>query len=176
MNLSANFFELFGFPEQFALDSKTLDQAYRVLQAQVHPDRFADQGEAERRLSMQWATQVNEAYQRLKKPLARASYLLHLRGVDLQTDSNTAMPMDFLMEQMEWREAVEEAQQGGDHHELERLHHRLQGKLNERYQQLATLLDLQKNDQGAAVEVRKLMFLDKLLFDINDAIATLEDA
>jgi molecular chaperone HscB len=176
MNLSANFFELFGLPLQFALDSRALDQAYLELQSQVHPDRFADQGDAERRLSMQWATRANEAYKSLKKPLARATYLLQLRGVDLQTESNTAMPADFLLEQMEWREAVEEARQGGDHHELEQLHHRLQKQLDERYQHVAELIDLQRNDAVAAVEVRKLMFLDKLLAEIDDAIAALEDA
>jgi molecular chaperone HscB len=176
MNLSANYFELFGLPLQFGLDARALDQAYIELQSQVHPDRFADAADAERRLSMQWATRANEAYKSLKKPLARAAYLLQLHGVDLQTESNTAMPADFLIEQMEWREAVEEARQGGDHHELEQLHIRLHKLLDERYRHLGELLDVRKDDAQAAVEVRKLMFLDRLLSEIDDAIAALEDA
>src|SRR6266568_9105661 len=104
MNLNDNFFELFELPVVFRLDSAALDRAYRDLQTRVHPDKFAHLGDDERRLSMQWATQANEAYRTLRRPLARAQYLLHLRGIDLKAESNTAMPPDFLMEQMEWRE------------------------------------------------------------------------
>ena len=87
-------------------------------------------------ISMQWATHANEAYQTLKKPLERAKYMLHLAGHDIQAETNTAMPADFLMEQMEWREAVVEARNGGDHHELEHLHNRLRGDINGRYVEL----------------------------------------
>lgn len=191
MNLSANFFELFDLPVCFALDRVALDKAYRELQGRVHPDRFADAGAAEQRVSMQWATRANEAYNALRKPLARARYLLELRGVDVAVESNTAMPADFLIEQMEWREAVEEARQGGDHHELEALHSRLRSELDGRYADLGGWLDAddgdsgrlsqadslgaQKNLDNAAAEVRKLMFLEKLLQEIDDAIADLEE-
>lgn len=179
MNLSANYFELFGLPVRFTLDRTALDKAYRDLQAQVHPDRFADAGAAEQRVSMQWATRANEAYNVLRNPLSRARYFLELHGVDLATESNTAMPTDFLVEQMEWREAVEEARQGGDHHELETLHQRLRGELDGRYSELAAILDLpealQKNRDNAALEVRKLMFLGKLLQEIDDALAELDE-
>jgi molecular chaperone HscB len=141
MDFKADHFALFGFKQAFRLDLSDLDSRYRDIQAQVHPDRFAHAGEAERRLSMQWATHANEAYQTLKKPLERAKYLLHLAGHDIQAESNTAMPADFLMEQMEWREAVMEARNGGDHHELEHLHNRLRGDINDRYDELGRLLD-----------------------------------
>lgn len=179
MNLSANFFELFGLPARFTLDRTLLDKAYRDLQAQVHPDRFADAGPAEQRVSMQWATRANEAYNVLRNPLSRARYFLELHGVDLAIESNTAMPADFLVEQMEWREAVEEARQGGEHHELETLHQRLRSELDSRYAALGVLLDeveaLQKNRDHAALEVRKLMFLEKLLQEIDDALAELDE-
>lgn len=190
MNLSANYFELFGLPVRFALDKVALDKAYRDLQAQVHPDRFAHADAAEQRVSMQKATRANEAYNALRKPLSRARYFLELHGVDLGTESNTAMPAEFLIEQMEWREAVEEARLGGDHHELEALHRRVGSELDGRYAALGSLLDAangeapsspgeslqsQENSDAAALEVRKLMFLEKLLQDIDDAIAELDE-
>ncbi len=116
MDLTADFFSLFELPKSFRLSLSELDSRYRDIQAQVHPDRFVNAGDAERRLSMQWATHANEAYQTLKKPLERAKYMLQQAGVDIQAENNTAMPVDFLMEQMEWREAVMDARSGGDHH------------------------------------------------------------
>ncbi|WP_412480271.1 Fe-S protein assembly co-chaperone HscB [Azonexus sp. IMCC34839] len=175
MDLSTDFFSLFELPKIFRLNLSELDSRYRDVQAQVHPDRFAHASEAERRMSMQWATRANEAYQTLKKPLERAKYLLHLAGHDLQAENNTAMPAEFLMEQMEWREAVMEARGGGDHHELERLHNRLRSDMVGRFDELAALLD-EKQDYAAATDlVRRLMFLDKLLYEIDDALASLEE-
>lgn len=175
MDLTADFFALFALPKAFRIDLATLDMRYRDIQAQVHPDRFAHAGEAERRVSMQWATRANEAYQTLKRPLERAKYLLTLAGHDVQAESNTAMPADFLMEQMEWREAVMEAREGGDHHELEHLYHRLEDDLRARYTELGVLLDDQQDAAQATDRVRRLMFLEKLLREIDDAIASLED-
>jgi molecular chaperone HscB len=174
MDIRADHFSLFGLNPGFRLDLSDLDSRYRDIQAQVHPDRFANSGDAERRLSMQWATHANEAYQTLKKPLERAKYLLHLTGHDIQAESNTAMPADFLMEQMEWREAVMEARNGGDHHELERLHNRLRGDIVARYEELGDLFAA--GDHTLATDrVRRLMFLEKLLYEIDDALASLEE-
>jgi molecular chaperone HscB len=175
VDLTADFFSLFELPRQFRLSLSELDSRYRDVQAQVHPDRFAHAPEAERRLSMQWATRANEAYQTLKKPLERAKYLLHLAGHDIQAESNTAMPADFLMEQMEWREAVMEARGGRDHHELERLHQRLDNDMRGRYGELGELLDDAQDYPLATDRVRRLMFLEKLLYEIDDALASLED-
>ena len=104
-----NHFDLFHLPARFTLDMGALDAAYRDVQGQVHPDRFVNATDAEKRVAMQWATRANEAYQTLKNPQKRARYLCELNGVDLQTESNTAMPMAFLMQQMEWREELGEA-------------------------------------------------------------------
>lgn len=175
MDFKADHFQLFGLKRTFRIDLSDLDSRYRDIQAQVHPDRFAHAGEAERRLSMQWATHANEAYQTLKKPLERAKYLLHLAGYDIQAESNTAMPTDFLMEQMEWREAVMEARGGGDHHELERLHNRLRTDINGRYEEVEQLLDDTGDFALATDRVRRLMFLEKLLHEIDDALASLEE-
>ena len=175
MDLRSDHFALFELPRVFRLDVAELDARYRNVQGQVHPDRFAHAGAAERRLSMQWATHANEAYRALKKPLERAKYLLHLAGHDVQAENNTAMPADFLMEQMEWREAVMEARNGGDHHELERLHNRLRAEIQGRYSELEVLLDDAGDLDGATDRVRRLMFLEKLLHEIDDALASLEE-
>jgi molecular chaperone HscB len=175
VDLTADFFSLFELSPVFRLNVSELDSRYRDVQARVHPDRFANASESERRVSMQWATRANEAYQTLKKPLGRARYLLELNGHDLQAENNTAMPADFLMEQMEWREAVMDARTGGDHHELERLHNRLRGDIAGRYEEVGRLLDEEKAFALATDRVRRLMFLEKLLSEIDDALASLED-
>src|SRR5580765_3338341 len=94
VNLNQNHFELFGLPVSFAVDTAALEARYHELQREVHPDRFAAASGAERRLSMQLATRVNEAYRTLKSPLKRAVYILQSRGVDPEFETNTAMPSE----------------------------------------------------------------------------------
>lgn len=175
MDFNADHFSLFDLPRTFRLNAQALDARYREVQAKVHPDKFVQAGDAERRLSLQWATRVNEAYATLKNPLLRASYLLQLAGSDLAAQNNNAMPVDFLVEQMEWREAVAEARATRDHHELEHLHHRLKHGMDQHYDELAVLLDDQQDQVLAADRVRRLMFLEKLLYEIDDAIAALDE-
>ena len=174
INFNSDHFTLFGLKPAFRINALSLDKRFREIQARVHPDRFAHAGESERRVSLQWATRVNEAYQTLKNPIARARYLLDLAGRSANMESNTAMPPEFLMEQMEWREAVAEARAGRDADELEQLHHRVKQRMNERYEQLAGSLD-EQDYARAADRVRRLMFLDKLLFEIDDALAALDE-
>src|SRR5690606_15241710 len=109
MNLDADDFTLLGLPRAFALDRALLDSHWKAVQAKVHPDRFAAEGGAAQRVAMQWAVRVNEAHQRLKDPLKRAAYLCELGGSPVRSESNTAMPADFLMQQMQWREELEDA-------------------------------------------------------------------
>lgn len=175
MDFNADHFTLFGLPRAYRLDAPTLDVRYRALQAEVHPDRFAQADDAERRRSLQWATKANEAYLALKKPLERAKYLLQLVGHDVAVENNTAMPVDFLIEQMEWREGVAEARAAHDHHELEHLRHRLGERMHAAYDELAVLLDDAHDHETAVDRVRRLMFLEKLLFEIDDALAALEE-
>ena len=174
MDFNADYFGLFQLPRTFRQDTSALDNRFREVQAQVHPDKFVQAGDAERRLSLQWATRANEAYQTLKKPLARAQYLLSLAGHDVEGENNNAMPPEFLMEQMEWREAVAEARMAREQGELEQLHHRVKQRMNSRYEQVADLLDDSHDYPLAADRVRRLMFLDKLLFDIDDSMAALD--
>ena len=166
IDFQKNFFQLFGLPERYRLDRADLSQRYRRLQNEVHPDRFADRPEAERRLSMQWTTQINEAYQTLGNAVQRGRYLLRQHGVDTQEETNTAMPVDFLMQQMEWREAIEEARNARDIVALQDLEGRLQHEMRELEAQLAAKIDDAADYQAAAGDVRKLRFLEKLADDI----------
>ncbi|MEW5788663.1 MAG: Fe-S protein assembly co-chaperone HscB [Pseudomonadota bacterium] len=169
MDFNKNHFDLFDLPATFALDGARLDQAYRDLQAEIHPDRFAHAGEAEQRLAMQWATRANEAYQTLKKPFERADYLLRLRGIEAMAAGNTAMPMDFLMAQMEWRERLAEAVAAQDMTALEGLERALRAEAALHQSRLADELDVQKDDAAAAATLRKLRFTEKLLADVAGA-------
>lgn len=173
-DFSQDFFALFGLPRAYRIDSDRLDQAYHAMQSKVHPDRHAHLPETERRLSMQWATQVNEAYRTLKQPLARARYLLRLAGAETDHESNTAMPSAFLVEQMEWREAVAGARAEGNHHELEQLMQRLERHVGEIRGEIERSLDADKDYAAAADAVRRLMFMEKLEHEIEDALEALE--
>ena len=174
IDLQQDFFTLFGLPRAYPIDQTKLEHAYLELQSQVHPDRYAHLPDVQKRLSMQWATRVNEAYQTLRKPLSRAQYLLELRGVDTGLERNTAMSPAFLMEQMEWREAVEEARDAGDCDGLDHLLQRLRRHAAEIHEELAIQLSDSGDSQEAAETVRRLMFIRKLETEIDDALEALE--
>ncbi len=174
MDFNADNFALFELPRTFRLDGAVLDKRYRELLSLIHPDRFANASDVERRLSMQWATRVNEAYLTLKKPLLRGRYLLELVGHRVDDENNSVMPPEFLMEQMEWREAVAEARQACDQEELEQLRRRVKVRQTERYEQLAAAIDDKRDYVFAAERVCRLMFLEKLLAEIDEALAELD--
>ncbi|MFC5548666.1 Fe-S protein assembly co-chaperone HscB [Massilia aerilata] len=168
-----NHFELFQLPAKFDVDQDALDAAYREVQGRVHPDRFVNASDAEKRVAMQWATRANEAYQTLRNPMLRARYLCELNGVDLQTESNTAMPMDFLMQQMELRELLADARASKDAEALDELDAQVRGEKKSRLAQVGKLLDAGDYTQ-AAQGVRALMFLDKFSDELHYAFEALE--
>jgi molecular chaperone HscB len=172
---TASHFDLLGLAPAFAIDADQLDRAYRDLQSRVHPDRFANASDADRRASMQWSVRANEAYATLKDPLRRATHLLELRGTDLGIETNTAMEPAFLVEQIEWREAIEDARMAANVDQLERLLARLREDKRLRYERLGGLLG-SGADAPATEVVRQLMFLEKLQAEIGDAIAMLEES
>ena len=163
LNLRSNDFELFGLPEQFAQASAAIDQRWRELQREVHPDKFAAQGDAAQRVAMQYSIRVNEAYQRLRDPLKRAASLCEARGAAIEAESNTAMPVEFLMEQMAWREALEEAQ---SEPELEVLRSSLEHSREEILVRIQSLLDQEGDAPAAAQQVRALMFVERFAHDV----------
>jgi molecular chaperone HscB len=165
-----NHFELLGLPPRFALDPASLERSYRDLQSRVHPDKFAAASEPERRVAMQWAARANEAYRTLRHPVERARYLLGLKGFDTEEESNTSMPADFLMQQMEWREAVAQARESGDSARLERLHGDLREARRDMLRMLELAIDRDANFEAGCSLVRKLRFLDKLDEEIDEAL------
>lgn len=163
MKLDATDFELFDLPPTFAQDRALLDARWKELQREAHPDRFAAQGAAAQRVAMQWSVRINEAYQRLKDPIKRASYLCMLNGVPIDAEHNTAMPADFLMQQMEWRESLDEA------HELkplEALHDEVDVARRRALSSLDWLIDEKGAYVEAAAQVRALMFIERFARDV----------
>lgn len=168
-----NHFDLFQLPARFSVDMGALDAAYRDVQGQVHPDRFVSASDAEKRVAMQWATRANEAYQTLKNPQKRAQYLCELHGVDLKTESNTAMPVAFLMQQMEWREALGDARAARDADALEALDAEVGRDRKTRMTQIGEQLDA-GDYENAAQGVRALMFLEKFGEELHYALDALD--
>ena len=171
MNLADDDFALFGLPPAQRLDRDRLDERRRQLQASVHPDRFAGQGASAQRLAMQWAVRVNEAWQRLRNPLTRAAYLCELRGVPIAAESNTAMPAAFLMQQMAWREALDEA---GDTAAVQALDDGVAREETALHEQLARLLDDDQDTAAAAGQVRALMFVVRFREELARRLERLE--
>ena len=171
--MSLNYFQLFDLPETFALTLSALETPYRHIQASAHPDRFVTATPTEQRQSMQLATLANEAYLTLKHPAKRAEYLLRLKGIDSLNDSNTSMPADFLMQQMEWREALEDASMAKDIASLESLFDEMHAEAKTLTEVLTDLIDTKKDYHAASETTRKLVFIDKVCADIAQAIDTL---
>ena len=162
-SFAADHFSLFGLPRRFRIDRSSLDSAWRELQAKVHPDRFAAGSDAEKRVALQWASRVNEAYRVLRSPLQRAKYLCELAGHDIQAENNTAMAPAFLMQQMEWREALDEARASSSHDAFDALSAQLDDARDEMVDILTRLLDSNPPDIGTAVSrVREWMFIERL--------------
>ena len=171
MNLSSDDFELFGLPRRFALDRGELDARRRALQAEVHPDRFTGADAAAQRAAMQSAVRVNEAHARLADPLKRAAYLCELAGTPVRAEDNTAMPLDFLREQMAWRESLDEADSRA---EIDALARDLADARRLAYERLASALDERRDFAAAAQEVRALMFIERFAADVDDRLVALE--
>ena len=171
MKLDSDDFELFGLQRRFALDRAALDVRWRALQGEVHPDKFAVEGAAAQRVAMQWAVRVNEAYQRLKDPLKRAAYLCELAGEAINAENNTAMPSAFLMQQMAWREALDDAR---GLQEVQALTDAVTAHRSDAMKRLQTLLDDAHDPRTAAQQVRALMFVERFVADLDQRLEALE--
>ena len=167
MNLQSNDFELFGVQVQFAQDRTWIDVRWKELQREAHPDKFTLQDTALQRVAMQWSVRINEAYQRLKNPLMRASYLCELNGAPINAENNTAMPTDFLMQQMNWREALDEAKT------LEMMEE-IASEVNDNGRHLLSkiehTLDVKKDFAAAAQQIRSLMFIERFAREVDARI------
>ena len=177
-DLSTTHFDRFGLPQAFDVDLELLDRNYRELQRSVHPDRFVNASDRERRLSMQQATLINEGYQTLKDPLKRGRYLLQLDGREFDDERNTTSDAEFLMEQMELREALADVRGSEDAFQalgqiMDRIAadiDRLVGELQKQFSKAdADSLD------GAADSLTKMQFFRRLQEEAGEIEADLED-
>lgn len=172
--MTRNHFELFDLAPAYSLDTERLENSYKELQTLVHPDRYAQAADSERRASMQWTTRVNEAYSALRDPVQRAKYILELHGVDVGFETNTQMPTDFLLQQLETREQLEAAIQKKDAGFLDSLRSNLMGKRKLLEAQIGESIDARKDYVHATDLVRRLMFLQKIDDEIDAAYAAIE--
>jgi molecular chaperone HscB len=169
MDIHDNHFAFFGIPERFAIDAAALDRAYRDVQTRVHPDRFVHAGATEQRVALQWATRANEAYRVLREPLERAIYLCTLRGQDPADEHDTRMAGPFLMQQLEWREALDDARDRADvaaiaglDAQLDAMRVRLRGEVE-------AALDRDGDTKLASERVRQWMFVERFGEDVASA-------
>lgn len=169
-----NYFALFNLPEQFVIDLILLETNFRAIQSASHPDRYVTCISAEKLQSMQTATLANEAYLTLKNPANRAKYLLAQQGIDAIDEKNTQMPADFLMQQMEWREVMEDAKAAKNMSDLENLLAEMQLDAKTLQAELANFFDTKKDYKAATDATRKLIFIDKVCADIHKAIEHLD--
>jgi molecular chaperone HscB len=174
IDFSLSYFDLFGLPARFRFDPASLDAAYRALQSQVHPDRFAGGTDTERRLALQSSTRVNEAYRALKDPVQRAQYLLRMHGVEAVEETDTGLPLEFLETQLERREAASEAHETGDVRTLSALVAAVRADAAQLEQRLAQRLDAEQAYEDARSDVRELTFLTKLARDLDELAASLD--
>ncbi|MDO9571137.1 MAG: Fe-S protein assembly co-chaperone HscB [Hydrogenophaga sp.] len=167
MNLLSNDFEIFDVPAQFALDRAALDERWKNLQREAHPDRFTTADAQAQRQAMQWSVRINEAYQRLKDPLKRAAYLCELNGAPIQAENNTSMPAAFLMQQMQWREDLDEASSAED---LERMADDVAQTRRGMLLGLQRTADEERNFLELARQVRALMFVERFARDVENRL------
>ena len=173
MNLQSSDFELFGLAPRFEQDRAAIDARWKDLQREAHPDKFAAQGAAAQRLSMQWSVRINEAYQRLKNPLKRAAYLCELNGARINAENNTAMPASFLMQQMAWREALDDARSAAELNELDA---QVMAARHEALNACKDQLDVQQDYTLAAQQVRALMFIERFANDVESRLDQMDTA
>ena len=167
MNLQSSDFEIFGLSPALAVDREALDIRWKDLQREAHPDRFATADGQAQRQAMQWSVRINEAYQRLKDPLKRAAYLCELNGAPIEAENNTAMPAAFLMQQMQWREDLDEASGSDD---LERMADEVASTRRDMLQSLARTADDERDFPALAQQVRALMFVERFARDVENRL------
>ena len=170
------YFALFGIAPRFAIDPEQLTRAYREVLSQVHPDRFAGAGPAERRAAMQLASHANEAFEVLRSDVRRASYLCGRQGLVVDGPGAVPLPPEFLERQMQWHEDLDAARAARDASRIDRLRGEVARQRAGRLEQVAQAIDEKSDYPAAAAAVRALMFLDKLGGDIDRAATLCSDA
>lgn len=171
-----SWFELLGLPERFRIDQSELEARHRRFQSAVHPDRHVAGAEHDRRLALQLAAQGNEALRVLSDPCGRAAYLCERHGAAVDAERNTAMPPAFLMEQMSWREEIDDVRDAGSAAAADALQSRLDQARGDIIERLAQLIDEEGDYQAAAIQVRQLMFFERLRTTLAEVIRQISAA
>ena len=173
-DLNQTYFELFGLEPTFALDRDQLLSAQQGLQSSYHPDRHVNESGRDRRLSVQIASWINQAYETLQDPVKRSRYLLEISGAEIPDDSTTTADTEFLMEQIELREAVDACRQAEDG--LEQCLH-IEDRLSQRASELAHefVACFEADDLDSAVELsRKMQFIQRIQQQLDELQFELE--
>lgn len=168
----ADHFELLGLARGFEVNPQDLEARWKERAAAVHPDRFANSSDAEKRVAMQWSAAINEAYRVLRDPLRRAQYLCELAGHSTENQPNVGMDTAFLVQQMQWREALEDIRGAADQAALSRLAADIQADRQQREEQTGELI-AQQNWEEVVKRLHEWMFVEKFLQEITSAQRTL---
>jgi molecular chaperone HscB len=170
-NLSGfdDYFALFQLKPQFKIDRQALESAYLTVQQKVHPDMHAQASDSDKRVSMQLSALANSAYRTLMNPIQRGLYMCARNGVDPQLETNTAMPAQFLMQQMEWREALDDVRDQPS--KLDDLYKEVEKTRANLLKEVEVTIDEANNFELAATQLRALLFIDKFGAELEDAIS-----
>ena len=154
-----NPFALFDLPVCFELDQAALSARYLALQKSLHPDNFAHSSPQEQRLAMQKSAEINDALQILKDPISRADSIIAIHcGEHPHTEEKSNRDMTFLMQQMAWREALDDAENAAD---LQVLEQEVQLARAAALQELEQAIDQQHDYQAASASIQALMFMQR---------------
>jgi molecular chaperone HscB len=170
-NLSGfdDYFALFQLKPQFKIDRQALESAYLTVQQKVHPDMHAQASDSDKRVSMQLSALANSAYRTLMNPIQRGLYMCVRNGVDPQLETNTAMPAQFLMQQMEWREALDDVRDQPS--KLDDLYKEVELTRANLLKEVEATIDQANDFELAATQLRALLFIDKFGAELEDAIS-----
>ncbi|VAW53130.1 Chaperone protein HscB [hydrothermal vent metagenome] len=173
--LNSNFFELFELPVSYDVNLNKIQQHYMALQKQVHPDKFINASDQDKRLSMQQTSWINEAQTTLKNPVSRAIYLLKLKGIDINLENETTMDAAFLMQQLEMRECLENIKRDSDSLlTLDEIAKELKSANNGMMKNFAQFYEADEIENAREC-IRKLQFMQKAKNEVNNLIASIED-
>ena len=170
-NLSGfdDYFALFQLKPQFKIDRQALESAYLTVQQKVHPDMHAQASDSDKRVSMQLSALANSAYRTLMNPIQRGLYMCGRNGVDPQLETNTAMPAQFLMQQMEWRETLDDVRDQPS--KLDDLYKEVEQTRANLLKEVETSIDGANDFELAAKQLRTLLFIDKFSAELEEAIS-----
>jgi molecular chaperone HscB len=156
-----NYFELFSLEVNFAIDLTSLERAYQSQISLFHPDNFVTKSDKEKSIALQNTSLINTAYDTLKSPLLRATYLLELQDINAFDEKDTQMDMDFLMNQIALRELLESLEVDKDELALDDFIEQVSQRVAQNIEQVKQLFELNEFDKIKNL-VRELKFYTQL--------------